>query len=62
MHDYVTAPKKLISAGIKRSMEDALRTQVIRTKLELGKKRHEFQAEHGFRKSFNTRCELVSNR
>jgi hypothetical protein len=61
MHDLVTAPKKLISAGVKRSMEDVLQTQGIRTKLELGKKRHEFP-DRGFRKWFNTRCELVSNR
>ena len=26
--------------------------------MELGKKRHEFQADHGFRKWFKTRCEL----
>jgi hypothetical protein len=39
-------------------MEDALWTQGIRTKLELGKKRHEIQADHGFRKWFKTRCEL----
>jgi len=59
MQCFVTAPKKLKSAGVKRLMEDALWTQGIRTKLELGKKRHEFQADHGFRKWFKTRCELV---
>ena len=58
MHGFVTAPKKLKSAGVKRLMEDALWTQGTRTKLELGKKRHEFQADHGFRKWFKTRCEL----
>jgi integrase len=58
MHGFVTAPKKLKSAGVKRLMEDALWTQGVRTKLELGKKRHEFQADHGFRKWFKTRCEL----
>ncbi|PWU82092.1 MAG: hypothetical protein DLM72_03590 [Candidatus Nitrosopolaris wilkensis] len=58
MHGFVTAPKKLKFAGVKRMMKDALWTQGIRTKLELGKKRHEFQADHGFRKWFKTRCEL----
>ncbi len=57
-HGLVTAPRKLKSAGVKRLMEDALWTQGIRTKLELGKKRHEFQADHGFRKWFKTRCEI----
>lgn len=50
--------EELKSAGVKRLMEDALWTQGVRTKLELGKKRHEFQADHGFRKWFKTRCEL----
>ena len=30
-----------------------------RTKLESGKRRHEFQTDHGFRKWFKTRCELA---
>ena len=30
----------------------------IRTKLNEGKKRHEFQVDHGYRKFFKTRCEL----
>ena len=58
MHGLVSVPKKLKSAGVKRLMEDALWTQGIRTKLELGKKRHEFQADHGLRKWFKTRCEI----
>jgi hypothetical protein len=40
-------------------MEDALWTQGLRKKLESGKKRHEFQTDHGFRKWFKTRCELA---
>ena len=58
MHGLVTVPKKLKSAGVKRLMEDALWTQGLRKKLELGRKRHEFQADHGFRKWFKTRCEI----
>ena len=34
-------------------------TQGVRTKLENGIKRHEFQADHRFRKWFKTRCELA---
>ena len=51
-------PQKLHSGGIKRLMERSQWAQGIRKKLEQGKKRHEFQADHGFRKWFKTRCEL----
>ena len=40
-------------------MEDAIWNQGLRKKLEPGKKRHEFQADHGLRKWFKTRCELA---
>ncbi len=53
-----TVPIKLKSSGIKRLMERALYGQGIRTKLKEGKKRHEFQVDHGYRKFFKTRCEL----
>ena len=53
-----TIPVKLKSSGIKRLMERALWGQGIRTKLNEGKKRHEFQVDHGYRKFFKTRCEL----
>jgi hypothetical protein len=39
-------------------MEDALWIQGLRKKLEQGKRRHEFHADHGFRKWFKTRCEI----
>ena len=39
-------------------MERSQWAQGVRKKLENGKKRHEFQADHGFRKWFKTRCEL----
>jgi integrase len=59
MKGLITAPKKLKSSGVKRLMEDALWTQGLRSKLESGKRRHEFQTDHGFRKWFKTRCELA---
>ena len=52
------SPVRLKSSGIKRLMEDALWSQGIRRPLESGKRRHEFQADHGYRKWFKTRCEL----
>ncbi len=54
-----TFPKKLSSEGVKRLVEDALWTQGIRKKLEPGRKRHEFQTDHGFRKFHETRCLLA---
>jgi flagellar capping protein FliD len=58
----VTIPKKLKSTGVKRLIENALWGQRIRIKLEEGKRRHEFQADHGFRKWFKTRCEIAGMR
>jgi integrase len=55
----VSAPVKLQAEGVKRLVEDALWTQGLRKRLEYNKKRHEFQTDHGFRKWFNTRCELA---
>jgi hypothetical protein len=55
----IRVPLKLQSAGVKRIIEDALWTQQIRKKLDGGKKRHEFQSDHGFRKWFRTRSELA---
>jgi integrase len=54
----VSAPVKLQSEGVKRLIDDALWTQGLRKRLDPGKKRHEFQTDHGFRKWFKTRCEL----
>jgi hypothetical protein len=47
----------LKSTGVKRLVEDALKIMGIRGTLEKGKKRHEFQADHGFRKFFKSVCE-----
>lgn len=55
----VTAPKKLKALGVKRLMERALKAQGIRKTLQAGQKRHEFQADHGFRKYFKTHAEQV---
>jgi uncharacterized protein YjbI with pentapeptide repeats len=38
------------------------RSNPIKIKLESGRKRHEFQADHGFRKWFKTRCEIAGMR
>jgi hypothetical protein len=48
----VTKPKKLTSLGIKRLMERAIWAQGLRKKLEPGKKRHPYQANHSLRKWF----------
>jgi hypothetical protein len=40
-------------------VERALKAQVIRKSLEEGQRRHEFQADHGFRKFFKTHAEQV---
>ena len=53
----VSVPKKLRSLGIKRLVERALYAQKIRSKLPEGQRRHEFQADHGFRKFFKTHAE-----
>jgi len=53
-----THPKKLASLGIKRLMERAIWAQHLRKKLEPGKKRHPYQANHSLRKWFKTRCEM----
>jgi len=55
----VTLPKQLKPDGIKRLMERALWAQGLRKKLETGKKRHPYQANHSLRKWFKTRCEIA---
>jgi hypothetical protein len=55
----VTAPKKLKASGVKRLIERALKAQGIRKALQEGQRRHEFQADHGFRKFFKTHAEQV---
>jgi hypothetical protein len=50
-------PQKLKSSGIKRLIERALWEQRIREPLQKGQKRHEWKANHGFRKMFKTVAE-----
>jgi integrase len=52
-------PIRLQSVGIRRLVERALWAQGIRTELESGRRRHEFQTDHGFRKWYKTRCEIA---
>ncbi len=59
-HGIATEPTKLKSSGIKRLIERSLWTQGIRKKSETKKNRYEFQTDHGFRKWFKTRCEIVA--
>jgi hypothetical protein len=54
-----THPDKLKSTGLKRLVERALWAQGIRKPLKDGTRRHEFKADHGFRKYFKTRAEQV---
>ncbi len=42
-------PRKLQTLGVKRLVERAHWAQGLRTKLKNGKKRHQYQANHGFR-------------
>ncbi|MHB2036582.1 MAG: hypothetical protein ACYCPW_07560 [Nitrososphaerales archaeon] len=48
---------RLHANGVKRMVEDALKVMGVRGKLEKGKRRHEFQSDHGFRKYFKTVAE-----
>jgi hypothetical protein len=56
---WATIPKKLKPSGVKALVENAIWTQGLRSKLPNGKRRHEFQADHGFRKFFKTHAEQV---
>jgi hypothetical protein len=53
-----SVPKQLKPDGIKRLIERAIWAQGLRKKLAPNKKRHEFQANHSYRKWFKTRCEM----
>jgi hypothetical protein len=55
----INEPIKLQSIGVKRLVERALWAQGVRSALEGGKKRHEFQTDHGFRKWYKTQCEMA---
>jgi hypothetical protein len=55
----INEPIKLQSIGVKRLVERDLWAQGVMSVLERGKKRHEFQTDHGFRKWYKTQCEMV---
>lgn len=57
-HGIIKDAAKLQPSGVKRLIEDSLWTQGIRRKSNLRRNRYEFQADHGFRKWFKTRCEI----
>ena len=54
-----TVPRRLKSSGIRSIISRAEWEQGIREPLTNGKKRHEFQAVHSFRKYFKSHCEQV---
>ena len=54
-----TVPRKLKSNGVRSIISRAEWEQGIREPLTDGKKRHEFQAVHSFRKFFKSHCEQV---
>ena len=55
----INDPVKLQSVGVRRLVERALWAQGVRTELESGRRRHEFQTDHGFRKLYKTQCEIA---
>jgi hypothetical protein len=56
---FATNPNKLSIKAIKSLINRALWAQGLRTKLPEGKRRHEFQEAHGFRKFFETQCTMA---
>jgi integrase len=54
-----TIPTKLHVNGLRALVQNAIRMQGLRTRLEPGKHRYEFHALHGFRKYFETRAQQV---
>jgi hypothetical protein len=53
-------PKRLTSSAIKNLIYEAWKIQGVRDKLSIPeKKRHEFKSTHGFRKYFETKCQLA---
>jgi hypothetical protein len=53
----VELPRRFGSDPVRHLVEDALKASGVRKKLEAGKRRYEFQPDHGFRKFFNTVCD-----
>jgi hypothetical protein len=53
----VGKPKRLEANGVKRLLEDALKGTGLRRALPEGKRRHDWQGAHGFRKFFKSAAE-----
>ncbi|HET9807469.1 MAG TPA: hypothetical protein VFP49_11205 [Nitrososphaeraceae archaeon] len=54
-------PKQLKSTAIKKMISSMWQVVGVRNQLDQGQKRHEFKGVHGFRKFFETHCQLVMN-
>jgi hypothetical protein len=54
-------PKQLKSTAIKKMISSMWQLVGVRNQLDQGQKRHEFKGVHGFRKYFETHCQLVMN-
>jgi hypothetical protein len=54
-------PKQLQSTAIKKMISSMWQLVGVRNQLDQGQKRHEFKGVHGFRKYFETHCQLVMN-
>ena len=54
-------PEQLKSTAIKNMISTMWQVVGVRNQLENGQKRHEFKAVHGFRKFFETHCQLIMN-
>ena len=54
-------PEQLKSTAIKNMISSMWQVVGVRNQLDQGQKRHEFKGLHGFRKFFETHCQLVMN-
>jgi hypothetical protein len=54
-------PEQLKSSAIKNMISSMWQVVGVRNQLDQGLKRHEFKGVHGFRKFFETHCQLVMN-
>jgi hypothetical protein len=54
-----TVPKKLLSLGLKRLIERAIWAHGLRNKLEPGRKRHPYRANHSMRKCLRHAARLL---
>ena len=52
--EWLREPRQLKSSGVKSLIDSALRRQGLRKNLVNGKKRHDVQLDHGFRKFHET--------